>query len=353
MQQPIGVGIVGYGRAGRWFHAQLIAREPRFKIAAVATRSEERQKQAQSDYPGVAVHSTLEQMLEDRGVQLVVIATPHDTHAELAVKAAEAGRHVVVDKVMCLTVSEADRMIRAARENGVLLSVFHNRRWDGDFLTIRKVVEAGLLGRLRVAEIGIWGYGPSRGWRAERSKMGGLLFDWGAHLVDQAILLQGEPPVCLKASSQFDRPEIDVETFARCELTFSDGALYLIEVCKIARIGKPHWFLVGERGSLVKYGVDPQEPLLLSGKFGEAKDPPEAYARISMELGGIEVEMRLETARGDWLSFYRNIADVLMEGAELAVKPEEIRRVVAVLEGSAKSAAEGRVVQLQSDGTYG
>ncbi|MGQ9698491.1 MAG: Gfo/Idh/MocA family protein, partial [Armatimonadota bacterium] len=177
----IGVGIVGYGRAGRLFHAQLIAREPRLKLCAVATRNLDRQKQARLDYPGIRVYSTVDELLGDDDVRLVVIATPHDTHAQMAIRAANEGRHVVVDKVMCLSVSEADQMISAAKAAGVLLSVFHNRRWDGDFLTIRRALAAGLLGRLRLAEIGIWGSSPSRGWRAQRQHMGGLLFDWGAH----------------------------------------------------------------------------------------------------------------------------------------------------------------------------
>lgn len=298
------------------------------------------------------LYSTIDQLLCDDEVRLVVIATPHDTHAHMAVQAATAGRHVVVDKVMCLTVSEADEMISAARAAGVVLSVFHNRRWDGDFLTIRRALAAGLLGRLRLAEIGIWGYSPSRGWRAERSHMGGLLFDWGAHLIDQAMLLFGGPPEAISAWSQFDRPETDVETYARCEMRFAGRALATIEVSKTSRIGKPHWFLVGDKGALVKHGVDPQEAALLRGRLEDAVEDPANCARLTTEYAGTTAEIALETVRGDWTAFYRNIADVLLEGAELAVKPEEIRRVVAVLEASARSAEEGRVLTIGPDGTY-
>jgi len=352
MRVPIGVGIVGYGRAGRLFHAQLIARVPQLRLCAVATRSPERREQALLDYPGIRSYSTIDQLLCDDEVRLVVIATPHDTHAPMAVKAAGAGKHIVVDKVMCLTVSEADEMISAARAAGVLLSVFHNRRWDGDFMTIRRAVTAGLLGRLRLAELGIWGYSPSRGWRAERRHMGGLLFDWGAHLVDQAIILFGGPPHAVSACSQFDRSDTDVETFVRCEMRFPDGGVAAAEVSKTARIGKPHWFLVGDKGALVKHGVDPQEAALLRGRLEDAAEDPANRARLATEVDGITAEMLLETMQGDWTAFYRNIADVLLEGAELAVKPEEIRRVVAVLEASVRSAAENRVLAVQPDGTY-
>jgi scyllo-inositol 2-dehydrogenase (NADP+) len=189
MSEPIGAGILGYGYAGRSFHAYLLRFEPRLRLAAVASRSPERRARAGEDYPGVRTYETLEQMLEDPAVRLVIIATPHNVHAEQSIRCMDAGRHVVVDKVMCLTTDEADAMIAARDRHGVRLSVFHNRRWDGDYMTVRQVLGEGLLGQPWLFEVGSWGYGPTRGWRAQPEQVGTLLHDWGAHFVDQALQL--------------------------------------------------------------------------------------------------------------------------------------------------------------------
>lgn len=349
MRLPINVGIVGYGYAGRAFHAYLIGLEPRLKLRAVATRSPERQSQAAADHPGIDLFASLDEMLSHSDIQLVVIATPHSTHAQMAIQAARAGRHVVVDKAMCLTVAEADAMIAAAREAGVLLSVFQNRRWDGDFLTVQRVVTSGQLGRLRLFELGVWGHGHPRGWRAQRAEMGGMLYDWGSHLVDQALLLVGDMPQAIHAFSQYDYSDTDVESYARCEMRFADDLLCTVEVNRIARLGKPHWMVVGDAGALVKEGLDPQEAAMREGHIESAAEDPAHYARMRTNDG----EVRVPTLRGDWREYYRNVADALMGAAELAVKPEEVRRVVAVVEGSVASAREDRVLRLRADGTYG
>src|SRR5262249_29742769 len=139
---PVRAGILGYGFAGRDFHAYLLTHEPRIRLVAVASRDPDRRARAGADY-GVRTHATLEQMLAAGDLDLVIIATPHDVHAEQVLQVLEAGVHGVVDKVMCLTTAEADRMIAARDRAGVMLSVFHNRRWDGDYLTLRKAMAAG------------------------------------------------------------------------------------------------------------------------------------------------------------------------------------------------------------------
>ena len=158
------VGIVGYGFAGRGFHAYLLTHEPRLHLTAVASRDPARREQAVADY-SVQTFETLEQMLSDGDVDLLILATPHHVHADQAVAVMDAGKHCVVDKVMCLTRNEADRMIAARDRNGVFFSVFHNRRWDGDYLTVRQALDADLLGTARFYEIGIWRYGAPRTWR--------------------------------------------------------------------------------------------------------------------------------------------------------------------------------------------
>ena len=228
MAEKINVGVVGYGFAGRGFHSYLIKKAVGLNLYAVASRDEGRRAQAVKDY-GVKTFATLEEMLDDKDVHLVVIATPHSTHEALCIKAMNAGRHVVVDKIMCMTVAEADRMIAAAKKNKVFLSVFHNRRWDGDFNTIKRVIDEGLLGRVFQIESSVGSYGsPRRGWRGVKELAGGHLYDWGAHMVDHALLFAGglgkARPESVYATSEFRKWDITVESHVRCQIKFSGCA---------------------------------------------------------------------------------------------------------------------------------
>lgn len=340
------VGIVGYGFAGRGFHAYLLTHEPRLKLTSVASRDPERRRRAENDY-GVRTFETLEQMLEDGEVDLVILATPHDVHAHEAIAVMEAGKHCVTDKVMCLTREEADRMIAARDRAGVLFSVFHNRRWDGDYLTLRRALEADLLGAPRYFEIGIWRYGAPRGWRGRKESVGTIMHDWGAHFVDQMFQLVPGKEVSVSAHAQHDWEHVDVESYLGLEVAFENGVLYRIELSNRARIGKPHWFVVGERGAFRKEGVDPQEAAMLRGDIQAAREDPSLYAEVTTELAGTVAEMRLQTLRGDWTAYYRNVADVLDGSAELAVKPEEARRGVILLEAVQESVRSGRTVRFE------
>lgn len=347
MSEPIGVGVLGYGYAGRSFHAYLLRFEPRLQLRAVASRSHERRERAEQEYPGVRTYETLDRMLEDPAVQLVIVATPHHVHAEQCIQSMDAGRHVVVDKVMCLSSDEADRMIAARDRNRVLLSVFHNRRWDGDYMTVRQALSEGLLGRPTFFEVGSWGYGEPRGWRSQPEEVGTLLHDWGAHFVDQALQLVPTPVVSVYAQTQHVWPDVPIESYIGADLRFANDVIYRLEVSRSARLGKPHWYIVGDRGALVKEGVDPQEAAMVGGNIDAAREDPANHARVKTEVNGIVAEMRLQTLRGSWKSYYQNIADALVDGKELAVRPEEIRRVVAVLEAVAESARTGEVVRPQ------
>ena len=341
----IRVGLVGYGFAGRSFHSYLIGRVPDLQLAAVATRSAERRAQAERER-GIATYASLDELLERGGVDLVVVATPHDTHAPLAIQAMDAGRHVVVDKVMCLSGEEADAMIAASQRNGVTLSVFHNRRWDWDFLTVKKVVEDGLVGAPYLVEVAVVRYRPARGWRADAQAGGGILYDWGAHLIDQGLQLIPGDVESVTCDIQYRGWGAEIGSYARLLLRFSSGVLYGVELGNLARYDKPRWLVLGERGALVKHGLDPQEQAMLRGNIEAAVELPEHRARITTELNGLSAELVVESIRGDWTSYYRNVADALLGRAELAVKPEEVRRAIAVFDAAMRSAATGETVRV-------
>jgi scyllo-inositol 2-dehydrogenase (NADP+) len=340
----INVGIVGYGFAGRRFHAYLVSLADGLHLYAVATRDGRRQQQAREEHHCKVV-STIDELLADDNVQLVVLATPHATHRDLAIQAMNAGRHVVTDKVMCLDVAEADDMIAARDRNGVMLSVFHNRRWDWDYQTVRQVIEQGLLGTPYLFEQAVTNYRRPGGWRAEAAQSGGILYDWGAHLVDQTLQLVTVPVVDVWCSIKYGGWGVDIGNYAKLVLRFADGTAAEINTGNLVRKSKPRWYVAGDRGTLVKEGLDPQEPAMLAGNIDAAQESPANRARVYTEFGGLPSEIVVDTARASWRSYYRNIADVLNNGAELAVTAESVRRDIAVFDAAMESVRTGRSVK--------
>jgi scyllo-inositol 2-dehydrogenase (NADP+) len=345
----IRVGLVGYGFAGRGFHAYLIGLVPELRLVAVATRDAGRRAQAEAEH-GVATYETLDEMLAHADIDLVVVATPHDTHRDLACRAMDAGRHVVVDKVMCLTAAEADDMIAARDRTGVILSVFQNRRWDGDYLTVRRALDAGWLGAPFLFESAVLNYRAPRGWRGDAGAGGGVLFDWGAHLIDQALQLVPGPVASVTCDIQYRGWGAAIGSYARLLIRFANGVLYGIELGNLVRAETPRWRVLGERGALLKIGLDPQERAMLAGDIGAATEAAGDRARIRTELDGLATELIVEGVRGDWPAYYRNVAAALAGAAPLAVLPEEARRGLTILDAAMASARRGETVRLAEGG---
>ena len=343
----INVGIVGFGLAGRYFHAYLIDLAEGLKVYAISTRNLERQQAAAEVYPDVKIYATLDEMLLDDGVDLIVIATPHDTHRDFAIKAMAAGKHVVTDKIMCMNVTEAREMIEASEQNSVMLSIFHNRRWDWDYLTVQKVIADGLLGDPYLFQVAIMRYSEPRGWRAVGGESGGILFDWPAHFVDQALQLIPAPVESVYCTIQYrDKFDSDIGNYAKLLLNFSNGVLYEIEISNLAGFAKPHWYVLGDQGSLIKYGLDPQEGPMKAGDIDAAAEDPAERARVWTTVKGEAEEMVIDSVRGSWKAYYQNISDVLNHGADLAVKPAEVYQAMRVYDAAMTSAQTGQVVRL-------
>lgn len=334
------IAIIGYGFAGRGFHAPLIRRVAGLAITAAVARDPARQAEARAD--GIpAVFSSLEALLAAQVADVVVLATPHDTHAEQAQAALAAGVGVVIDKPMCLSTAEADALIAARDASGALLTVFHNRRWDWDYLTVRDVMATGDLGAPYLFEVAVLRHKPPRGWRANATHGGGLLWDWGAHLVDHALQLVPGPVAQVSCELVRRGWGGDAGSWGRITLRFASGVLFAIEVGNQAAIGKPRWYVLGEDGALVKQGLDPQEPALLAGDITQASEPPAHRARL-VTAGG--AERIVESLHGDWTGFYENLREVLAGRTPLAVTAEEARRVVAILEAATRAAETGHPV---------
>jgi scyllo-inositol 2-dehydrogenase (NADP+) len=351
MGEQINVGFVGYGLGGRVFHTPLVNAVPAMRVHSVMSRSEEKQRQAAADW-GCETVGTLEALLADDALDLVVVSTPHSTHRDLVIRCLQAGKHVVVDKVMATCVAEADEMIAAAQAAGKLLNVFQNRRWDGDFFTVRKVLADGLLGEPYVCESRVVGWGLRRfTWRQSAEMGGGPFCDWGAHIIDQFLLLFG-PAESVWADFLYT-DEYDVESAAVCHVKHASGVRSIFECGYVSRLPRPRWYVRGSLGALSKMGLDPQEPRLVQGlvegvspRAGDY-EPPENWAEVVTEVSGLESRMTLRTLPGRYVTYYENIADVLLNGAEPLVKLNEVRAELAVIDAAKESARRGEVVRLR------
>ncbi len=338
MQKPRAV-VIGYGFAGRSFHSYLISITPGLTLHGVASRDPATREKIVRER-GCRPYDGFAAAIADPEVDLIVLATPNNTHAELAVRAMEAGKHVVTDKVMCLSLEDCDRMIDTARRQGVLLTVFQNRRWDGDFLTLQKLIADGALGDVRWAEMAWQGFGPWGGWRGQAAMGGGRLHDLGAHLLDQLVLLFPRPVRSVYCRMHHDLPTTDVESEALIVVGFEGGQTGICDLSSLAAISKPRFYVRGTKATFQKYGLDPQEAAMKAGDIDAATEDPQKYAR----LHDGKQERTVPTVPGRWRNFYENIADVLTRGAEPLVKLPEARRAIAVLDAAKRSAQSGAAV---------
>jgi len=341
----INVGIVGYGYAGRNFHSYLVGLADGLHLEAIASSRPEKRAQIVAER-GCRAVASIDDLLGDPRIDLVVLATPHDTHAPLAIAALQAGKHVVTDKVMCLSLQEADAMIGAARRTGRLLSVFHNRRWDWDYQTVRKIIADGLIGRPYLYECAVLGYGTPHGWRAEAARSGGVLHDWGAHLLDQALQLVPGKVVEVFCHVAHVRPEPAIGNFGKLDLRFEDGTLFEICCGNLARQGKPRWYVLGDSGSILREGLDPQEPAMNRGDIDAAREDPAGRARVRTTIAGLPTDLVVDSLRPSWKAYYQNISDHLAGKADLAVTPESVRRTIAVYDAAAQAAQAGQSVRV-------
>ncbi|MGW4632569.1 Gfo/Idh/MocA family protein [Nocardia sp. NPDC004415] len=333
----LGVAIVGYGLAGSVFHAPLIAAEPRLRVASVVTSSAERAARARADHPGVRVWSSAEEMLaEDEDADLAVIATPNRTHASLARKALAAGLPVVVDKPFAVTADDAQEVVDAAEKAGLPLSVFQNRRWDNDFLTVRGLLDAGELGEVRRFESRFerWRPAVKGGWRevGTAEDGAGILFDLGSHLVDQALTLFG-PVVEVYAELDRRRPGVETDDDAFIALTHAQGTRSQLWMSAIAPQLGPRLRVLGSTNGYTVSGLDPQEAALRAGRRPDDGKPWGTVEPESWGTFGAGDDLRtVPTLPGDYPAFYAGMAATLLDGAPVPVDPLDAVETLRILE---------------------
>ena len=349
MQEPIRVGVVGFGLAGRYFHTAVIQGTPGLGLACVVQRSGD---DAAREHPRVKVARSVEEMLADISIQLVVIATPSHSHYEVAAQCLREQRHVVVDKPFTLSSAEAADLIKMARERKLLLSVYQNRRWDGDFQTVREVISSGELGQLTSFESHFDRFRPvprRDGWRESGGPGGGILWDIGPHLIDQALTLFGDP-ARITSAVRIEREDAVVDDAWDIVLDYEEPRPFtvLLRSTLTACIPGPRYLVHGTRGSFVKWGLDPQEEQLKSGMSYDSpamgEEPETAWGELRLCGEGTR---RIPTKRGDYRGFYENVRDSLLGKAEVDVRPEQAWRTIRLIELARESSRDGRRVQVE------
>jgi scyllo-inositol 2-dehydrogenase (NADP+) len=342
MGQTIRAGLVGFGHGGSIFHAPFLHAIDGWELAAILQRHGDTAARA---YPGVAIARSMDELLAQPGLDLVVISTPPSTHFGLARQALEAGKHVVLDKPFVATSDEGRQLIELARARKRVLSVYQNCRWDGDFMTLRQVLDSKELGRVVTMESRNDRYWPAprrKPWQEKTLPGNGLLHDLGVHLVDQALALFGTPE-SIFADVRQDRDVAPVNDACTIYL-FYPRLRVVLNTTLLARTAGPRFVAHGTLGSYVKYGLDPQEQALKDGAilggphWGE--EPQANWGRLTTMQNGETVERRVPTLPGDYRKYYENVRDAIWGVAPLAVTAEQGWRSIRLLEMALESSAQ-------------
>lgn len=346
MTKELRVGVIGFGLAGQIFHSAVIAETPGLELACIVQRHGD---EAAKTFPGVEIYRSVEEMLRDQSIRLVVVATPSESHYDLAFECLRAGRNVLIDKPFTLSSDEARRLIDEARERGVLVTAYQNRRWDGDFITLWQVLASGVLGRIVSYESHFDRFREAprlNVWRENGGPGGGILFDLGPHLIDQATTLFGNPE-SVWAEVRIERDGALVDDAFDVFLKF-DGVTALLRSTLTAVRPGPRFVVHGTKGSFIKWGLDPQEDALRAGaKFSDPGFGEEPESNWGELFVAGEPARKIKTAPGDYRGIYANLRDAILGKAKLEVTPEQAWRTTRLIELARDSSREGRRIEFR------
>ena len=367
---PIRTAVIGYGLAGRVFHCPFVHAVPGLELTAIVVANPERAAAAAALYPTARILATVDEALNDPTIALIVIGTPNDTHFALAQAALNAGKHVVVDKPLTTSPGDARTLIDLAAQKGKILAPFHNRRYDTDFLTVRKLRDEGALGRITQIISHMDRYRPlvrPNTWK-EVGFTNGLLFDLGPHLVDQAVALFGTP-ARITATDRTDRDVTDIDDFMSITLEYDiilpNAAPRILQyechATMLAAAPSPRFRVHGTNGSYVKLGLDPQEQALIKGarppQMGSQEpwlpEPESAWGTLTVATKLTEpVELDHQpypSVTGDYRLFYANVRDTINGTAQLAIPAEDAYRVISLLNLARESSHQQRTLPVTFD----
>jgi predicted dehydrogenase len=342
--RTVRVGLIGYGYAGKTFHAPLIQSVAGLQLTIVGSSKRET---VLADLPGVVVCSNMEEVATHPQVDLLVVASPNESHYPLAAAALHAGKNVVVDKPFTIKLADARALVQLAEERGRLLSVFHNRRWDSEVLATKAIVESGALGDISHFETHIDRFRPQvrQRWREQSGPGAGLWFDLGPHLIDQTVQLFGLPET-INASFAVLRKGGETDDWAHVQLNYKSLRV-ILHTSLLVSVGGPRSVLHGTLGSWAKFGADVQEKQLVAGirpgspGFGEDPDPGVLYE------GATGQQRKIPAPVVNQADYYVGIRNALWGNQPNPVPPEQASAVMSMLDTSFQSGAMGRVLPLQ------
>lgn len=346
MDKKVKVGLVGYGMAGEVFHAPVISVIPNLELRSIVERNSENSRKR---YPQVKIVRSVDELLQDKEIELVVVATPNITHFNIAKQSLLAGKHVVIDKPFTVTSSEAQELIELASKQNKIVSVFQNRRLDGDFLTVKKIIQGKKLGQLVEYESHFDRYVNfirDNPWKESDAKGNGLVYDLGSHLIDQALVLFGLP------NSIYADMEIRRETGKIIDnfeiILYYDTLKVILRSGLLVREAGARFTLHGTKGSFVKFGIDPQEEALKQGMVPTGndwgKDSEQWWGILNTQIDGKHWTGKVETERGNYQLYYENIYNAIRGKEDLLVKPIDALNTIRVIEAAMQSSTEKRVV---------
>jgi len=337
--KPIVTALLSYGMSGEVFHAPLIDAHAGFKLQTIVQR---KQASAHKRYPGVQVVDSVEKVLNDPAIELIVINTPNETHADFTTRALDAGKHVVIEKPFTVNATEARNLVARANQNKKILTVFQNRRWDGDFLTVKKVIENTLVGKVVEFEAHYdryRNYIDQNTWKEEANPGVGILYNLGSHMLDQVLVLFGMP-MEVDARLGIQRPHGKVDDYYDIRLQY-DGFHAIVKSSYLVREPGPRYILHGVDGSFVKYGLDPQEQALKEGKIpgtpGWGQDSTAYFGKLNSTVAGLHVEGTIETVPGNYLAFYDQVFASIRNGAALQVTNDDSIKLMELIEACQES----------------
>jgi scyllo-inositol 2-dehydrogenase (NADP+) len=343
--EKIKVGLVGYGFSGATFHTPILQALEGFEISKVVSSNPGKVHQ---DLKQVEVVSRIDELLTDDDIELVVITTPNTLHYPQAKQALEAGKHVVVEKPFVIESKEGEELIKIAQENNRVVSVYQNRRWDNDFLTVKQCIEEGKLGDIFIYEAHFDRYRPQirDRWREQDIKGSGILYDLGSHLIDQALHLFGFPEFVM-ADVTAQRPNAKTDDYFHIVLGY-ERLRVILHSGSIVKSPGPRFQVHGNKGSFIKYGLDSQEEALKQGyKPGDlswGKDREEWYGKLVVEDEGSSVTTTIETVPGSYETYYKRLYDAIRHEKPVPVTAEEAIQTIRVIECALQSSKEKRVI---------
>ena len=355
MKKIINTGIIGFGIGGNTFHAPVIATTEGLHISSIRARKETEVTLAKERYPDATITADANDIINDPAIELVVIATPNSSHHSLAKQALLAGKHVVVDKPFTITSTDAADLIHIATEQGRVLSVHHNRRYDSDFRTIQKLLDGGLLGRLVEFESHydrFRNFLKPNAWREKDEPGAGILYDLGAHLIDQPLVLFGLPEA-ITADIRVQREGTKATDNFELVLHYPDLKVTLKAGMLVSQ-ALPRYILLGDKGSFIKYGLDVQEAALKAGLTPLTKtdwgiEPENVWGNLFTELNGTTFSGKVQSEPGDYRDYYRNIYNAIINATALDVTAVHAYNIIRLIELAVQSNEERRTVDCTNE----